>query len=77
MVQLHRKSMEFKVHSLIANKKISTMKEGDMKKCLIMELSDKRYAVFAFDWADYFYIVLSSGDELNETFNEQLQIIEP
>ncbi|HEU5289541.1 MAG TPA: hypothetical protein VFU05_02785 [Cyclobacteriaceae bacterium] len=79
MVTIYPKSMEFKVHSLVANKNIGdnkngAMKQGDMKDCLIMEYSDKRYAVFTRSWDDFFYIVIPNLQELHETFNEQLQI---
>lgn len=70
--------MEYKVHSLIANKDINTktafMKEGDMKNLLIQEMTDKRYALYSASYLDYFYLIINDRKELDETFNEQLQV---
>lgn len=54
MVQLHPKSMEYKVHTLIANKNIGQMKDGDMKQMLIIAMTDGRFAVFAYAWNEFF-----------------------
>lgn len=78
MVQLKPKSMEYKVHSLIANKDLgktkTDIKEGDMRQCLIIAMTDGRFAVFSYVWNEYFYYVIKDEDELHETFNEQLAI---